>query len=80
MVAYTYTFVAPALRRERQKHQKVTVTQRVGGQLELHEMLSKKRAREMAQWIKAFSIKPGDLSSIPRTHMVEGESWYTLNK
>lgn len=27
----------------------------------------------MAQWIKGLATKPGDLSSIPGTHVVEGE-------
>lgn len=32
-----------------------------------------REATEMAQGIEALAAKPGDLSSIPRTHMVEGE-------
>lgn len=35
----------------------------------------------MAQKVKVPAISPEDLSSIPRTHMVEGETqlhtWYT---
>ena len=31
-------------------------------------------ASETAQWVKALVIKPNDPSSIPGTHMVEGES------
>ena len=29
---------------------------------------------EMAQWIKALAAIPGDLSFIPRTHIIEGEN------
>lgn len=28
---------------------------------------------EVAQWVKAFAVEPNDLSSIPGTHMVDGE-------
>ena len=28
----------------------------------------------MAQWMRVLTTKPGNLSSIPRTHMVEGEN------
>lgn len=31
-------------------------------------------AGEMAQQVNAFASKPGDLSSIPGTHKVEGEN------
>lgn len=31
------------------------------------------KGTEMAQRVEALSAKPGDLSSIPRTHMMEGE-------
>lgn len=30
-------------------------------------------ASETAQWVKEFAAKPDNLSSIPRTHVVEGE-------
>lgn len=30
---------------------------------------------EMARWMSAPEIKPNDLSSIPRTNMMEGEKW-----
>ena len=30
----------------------------------------------MTKWVKVPAVKPDDLSSIPRTHMVEGESWF----
>ena len=29
---------------------------------------------EMAQWVEALLIKPDNLSSIPGTHLVEGEN------
>ena len=32
------------------------------------------RAGKMAQWMRVLTTKPGNLSSIPRTHMVEGEN------
>ena len=30
----------------------------------------------MAQWVKAFATKPEDLSSVPGSHLVEGENYY----
>lgn len=30
--------------------------------------------REMAQWMKELASKSGDLSLIPRTHMVDAEN------
>lgn len=30
-------------------------------------------AGQMAQWLKGFAANPGDLHSIPGTHMAEGE-------
>lgn len=32
------------------------------------------RARDMDQWEKAFAIKSDKLSSVSRTHIVEGEN------
>lgn len=32
---------------------------------------------EMAQWVKVLASKPVDLSSIPKTHAVEGENQLT---
>jgi hypothetical protein len=29
----------------------------------------------MAQWVKAFATKPEDLSSVPGSHLVEGENY-----
>lgn len=29
---------------------------------------------EVAQWIKAFAAKPADVSSVPRTHVLDGEN------
>jgi len=34
----------------------------------------KKKSGEKAQWVKVLATKPDDLSSIPGTHMVEGET------
>lgn len=31
------------------------------------------RASEVARWINAYAIKPDDLSSTPRTHMVNSQ-------
>jgi hypothetical protein len=31
--------------------------------------------RWMDQWVKVLTTKPDDLSSAPKTHMVEGEDW-----
>lgn len=36
------------------------------------------RSSEMAQWVKAGTSKPGDLSSIPGTHMMGGENHLLL--
>lgn len=33
------------------------------------------RVGEMVQWMKVFAADRGGLSSIPKTHMVEGENW-----
>lgn len=35
---------------------------------------NKKGANKMAQGVKTFATKPGDLSFIPRTYPVEGEN------
>lgn len=32
---------------------------------------------EMAQWVKVLASKPGDLSSIPKTHVMGGENQLT---
>jgi hypothetical protein len=32
------------------------------------------KAREMAQWINVLATKPGELNSIPRNYMVEGDN------
>ena len=34
------------------------------------------RARKMALWVKVLIVKADDLCSIPRIHMVEGESLF----
>lgn len=34
-----------------------------------------KKASKMAQWVGALAAKPDYLSSVPRTHTVEGETW-----
>jgi hypothetical protein len=31
-------------------------------------------AGKLAQWVKVLAAKPGDIGSIPGTHMVEGGS------
>lgn len=31
-------------------------------------------AKEMAHWLKVHTAKPDNLSSMPRTHMVDGEN------
>lgn len=37
------------------------------------------RAGDRAQWIKVLDTKPEALSSIPGSHMVEGELTYKLS-
>lgn len=32
------------------------------------------RTSEMAQWVKGLADKPNELSSVPKTHMVEGDN------
>lgn len=32
-------------------------------------------AVEMTQWVKVMAVKSSDLSSLSRTHTVEGENW-----
>lgn len=41
----------------------------------LSDMKKKKKTDllEMDQWIKSLTSKPGDLSSVPRAHQVDGE-------
>lgn len=35
-----------------------------------------RKASEMAQWAEALAAMPGDLCSIPGSHMVEGEKQF----
>lgn len=41
--------------------------------MQLFLLKKKLRDSEMIQWIKALATRPGDLSLIPETYMVEGE-------
>lgn len=39
----------------------------------VHSLKNNTGIGEMVQWVKVMETKPGDLSLIPGTHMVEGE-------
>lgn len=45
-----------------------------GEERESHSQETKKRTGEMAHWVKGPGDKSDDLSSIPRTHMIEREN------
>lgn len=37
-------------------------------------MYKNHKAGKMSEWVKALAAKPADPSSIPGTHMIEGEN------
>lgn len=46
-------------------------------QRHLDRHLDRNRVGAMAEWVKALTAKPDGLSSIPRTHKVDGENHFS---